>query len=412
MASELGQAQRQRNQTDTMLLPIKLAQADVLRDLFPNHRVASVTHLAAADAGMRARVMTRLQQTRGNACAQRMVFQTGWTIGASPVQRKEKQTTLSAPNVDNVWARVPLKKQTAINKDPDLRDKLNKNPVLREMLLMLYARIGTELWDHVKEISWISERGEMNLIPVNESKLQSALIARGYTSAYFARRGDNRWGLREPTFPTAGLHWRGLNSTYKDAAEVQVHIDLHPPLFTGFWHLFQDSFRRTKTHTPESIRAGIESLGIYIPVLYQQTLHGYITSELNMLANRVKIQSSPAAQAEIAKAREYLQAAGQILWAQRFIAQSELDVAMACLGFASAAISGAKHTQSNKIGSAPAQLQRHISNRAVQRLVAPRAGDGSFELDEATQARINRERGGGQPLDDTIRARFDAMTGR
>jgi hypothetical protein len=46
-----------------------------------------------------------------------------------------------------------------------------------------------------------------------------------------------------------------------------------------------------------------------------------------------------------------------------------------------------------------ARLQQQIGNRAVQRLLAQRSGDGSFEIDEGTVSRINRERSGGQPLD-------------
>ncbi len=58
------------------------------------------------------------------------------------------------------------------------------------------------------------------------------------------------------------------------------------------------------------------------------------------------------------------------------------------------------------------RLQQTIGNRAVQRLLAQRAGDGAFELDEATQARINRERGGGQPLDNTVRASMGKAMGQ
>jgi hypothetical protein len=46
-----------------------------------------------------------------------------------------------------------------------------------------------------------------------------------------------------------------------------------------------------------------------------------------------------------------------------------------------------------------ARLQQQIGNRAVQRLLAQRSGDGSFELDEGTVSRINQERSGGQPLE-------------
>ncbi|TEU14615.1 MAG: DUF4157 domain-containing protein, partial [Anaerolineales bacterium] len=58
-------------------------------------------------------------------------------------------------------------------------------------------------------------------------------------------------------------------------------------------------------------------------------------------------------------------------------------------------------------GSAPdvpalTSLQQRIGNRAVQRILAQRAGDGSFELDDATAARIKGMRGGGQALEPNI----------
>ena len=50
-------------------------------------------------------------------------------------------------------------------------------------------------------------------------------------------------------------------------------------------------------------------------------------------------------------------------------------------------------------------LQQHIGNQAVQRLVAQRSG--AFEVEDETQARIQRERGSGQALDPLTR---DAMS--
>lgn len=56
-----------------------------------------------------------------------------------------------------------------------------------------------------------------------------------------------------------------------------------------------------------------------------------------------------------------------------------------------------------------AGLQRRVGNRAVQRLLAQRS-QGPAELDDETATRINRERGGGQPLDGALQARAgDAM---
>ena len=58
-----------------------------------------------------------------------------------------------------------------------------------------------------------------------------------------------------------------------------------------------------------------------------------------------------------------------------------------------------------------ATLQRQIGNRAVQRLLAQRSGIGPFEIDDQTEARINRERGTGQSLDSAIQAKMGASTG-
>ena len=57
-------------------------------------------------------------------------------------------------------------------------------------------------------------------------------------------------------------------------------------------------------------------------------------------------------------------------------------------------------------------LQQSIGNRAVQRLLAQRSGDGPFELDDQTAARINSERGGGQPLDSNVQAKMSEATGQ
>ena len=57
-------------------------------------------------------------------------------------------------------------------------------------------------------------------------------------------------------------------------------------------------------------------------------------------------------------------------------------------------------------------LQHQIGNRAVRRLLIQRSGDGaSFELDEQTASRINRERAGGQPLDSGVQRHAGAAMG-
>jgi hypothetical protein len=56
------------------------------------------------------------------------------------------------------------------------------------------------------------------------------------------------------------------------------------------------------------------------------------------------------------------------------------------------------------------RLQQQVGNRAVQRLLAQRAGKEGFELDDDTAERINQERGGGQPLDSALQKQMgDAM---
>lgn len=59
-----------------------------------------------------------------------------------------------------------------------------------------------------------------------------------------------------------------------------------------------------------------------------------------------------------------------------------------------------------------AQLQNQMGNRAVQRLLAQRSGDGAFDLDEETAGRINQARGGGQPLDSVAQAQMSTGMGQ
>ncbi|RPI82474.1 MAG: DUF4157 domain-containing protein [Chloroflexi bacterium] len=47
-------------------------------------------------------------------------------------------------------------------------------------------------------------------------------------------------------------------------------------------------------------------------------------------------------------------------------------------------------------------LQKTVGNRAVQRLIAQRKGEGSYDVDDDTAQRINRERGSGQLLDEGV----------
>jgi hypothetical protein len=57
-------------------------------------------------------------------------------------------------------------------------------------------------------------------------------------------------------------------------------------------------------------------------------------------------------------------------------------------------------------------LQQQVGNQAVQRLLAQRSGDGSFDLDNETADRINRERSSGQSLDSSVQAKMSEATGQ
>jgi len=56
-------------------------------------------------------------------------------------------------------------------------------------------------------------------------------------------------------------------------------------------------------------------------------------------------------------------------------------------------------------------LQHQVGNQAVQRLLAQRSGNGPFDLNDETEARINNQRGSGQPLDGAIQTKMGDATG-
>lgn len=56
-------------------------------------------------------------------------------------------------------------------------------------------------------------------------------------------------------------------------------------------------------------------------------------------------------------------------------------------------------------------LQQQVGNQAVQRLVSQHRNAGAFEVDDETQVRIQRERGGGQTLDPMTRASMSRSIG-
>jgi hypothetical protein len=69
------------------------------------------------------------------------------------------------------------------------------------------------------------------------------------------------------------------------------------------------------------------------------------------------------------------------------------------------------HAASGDAGTL-ATFQQQIGNRAVQRMLAQRSGDGSFDLDDDTADRIHRERGGGQSLDSNVQTKMGESTGQ
>lgn len=58
-----------------------------------------------------------------------------------------------------------------------------------------------------------------------------------------------------------------------------------------------------------------------------------------------------------------------------------------------------------------AGLQQLVGNRAVQRLLAQRSGEGPVELDDETAGQINQARGGGQSLDSAVQQQMGEAMG-
>lgn len=248
---------------------------------------------------------------QGNRHLQRMLVSRNHDGELVPLIQRQGGPT--SPLIPEIWGRLP----SWMKQGP--KASLNQNPALRNVLLILYARVGP-LWNHVKRITWVGESGTMDFEPLNEVSLFAALLTRGYTASYFAGLG-NRWGLREPNVETAGLHWRG-----RPGGKVNVHIDLNPPSWTGLWHKIQDDWRRGTTHTPDSLRAGVESLGTYIPVLYEQRMHGELTVRFNELTGRAGGRADVLA--AIARGRQYLSAAARIIWTKTVSSQADLSNAL------------------------------------------------------------------------------------
>jgi hypothetical protein len=68
-------------------------------------------------------------------------------------------------------------------------------------------------------------------------------------------------------------------------------------------------------------------------------------------------------------------------------------------------------TQNSESKNTVTALQHQVGNQAVQRLLAQRSGNGPFDLNDETEARINNQRGSGQPLDSAIQTKMGDATG-
>jgi hypothetical protein len=64
-----------------------------------------------------------------------------------------------------------------------------------------------------------------------------------------------------------------------------------------------------------------------------------------------------------------------------------------------------------KNNSEVSNLQKIVGNRAIQRLLSQRSEGRQTQLDDETAARINRERGGGQQLEEGLREQMESTFG-
>jgi len=235
--------------------------------------------------------------------------------------------------------------------EPGKPGTYGQNPNLRKILLTLYTRIGESLWKELipkGSVTHVNEMGGLDFETDDVAGVVALLISSGYTASYYARGPDDDWGLREPNLPAAGLHVRGKKGK---GNKINIHIDLHPPAWSGFYHWLMDADHwfydmRKKTHTPETLQEGVEKLGTYIPILYEQKIHGEATARLNRLAGQANDRTE--VQAEIDEGRQYLALAGKVLWNKNKISKPELANATWYLGLASACASGAEHNLQRK----------------------------------------------------------------
>ncbi len=256
--------------------------------------------------------------------------------------------------------RSPLLEQIDDRLHPDVGAQLEKDERLRQSLLTLYARIG-DLWTFVPRydpakcktkseeacgITWIDPINGIVFHLDDEVRLQKRLKSDGYTSEWLAKSGDDRWGLREPGATVAGLHWRGLPKS-----GIGVHIDLHPPGATPELHFVLDKLLREKTHTPETLRQGVERRGVEIPVLAEQEFHGRLTTRFTELQSTMGGQ--PGARARLAVAKKALDDAAAIIWTRAVVTDAQLAGAIQRLRDAAKELDQLEHVAAPPAPTAP-----------------------------------------------------------
>jgi len=233
----------------------------------------------------------------------------------------QREAAVTAPAV------TPVLPEIESRLTPWVRQNLDETR--RQYLLELYARLGP-FWRYVppNSITYLGNHGEMDFRAADERGLRAALVAAGYTDAWWAKSPENDWGLRESNVTSASLHWRGLG-----AGKVNVHIDLHPPGIGPIEHWVMDLKLRSTTHTPETIRQGIKALKLEIPILSQREAHGDLTVRLQRLKTRAS--GVEGARSSLDLAESSLALAGSILWNRDVISDDDLKNATVSLGEAS-----------------------------------------------------------------------------
>jgi hypothetical protein len=69
------------------------------------------------------------------------------------------------------------------------------------------------------------------------------------------------------------------------------------------------------------------------------------------------------------------------------------------------------HADGSGVEGRLSKLQNAVGNRAVQRLLVQLKGEGPYEVDDETAQRINRERDGGQSLDEGVAEKMGSTLG-